>query len=185
MFTLPVQKLLIKSGIAFKKVGSSCDRGSSLIELIMVLTVGGILTAIIVPGISFATRSLPDSTNRLASSFSMARAKAMSLTSAYRVRPTGANSFTIERSSNCSNTKPTDWQADGAFSTSDRQLDPDINMVAALEDNQSRSPSNGWSLCFDSRGLANKNLELTLQNTKDPKTKRIEVFTGGSVRIYD
>jgi prepilin-type N-terminal cleavage/methylation domain-containing protein len=166
------------------------DRGFSLAELVMVLALVGVLATLTLPSISFARRSLPDSTNRLASSFKMARAKAMSQTAAYRLRPTGVSatgqhSFTIEQAKKCSEPNPNNWRADGAFAVSDRQLDPDIIFSAALEGNQTRNATSGWSVCFNAQGLANKSLLLTLRNTKDLKFKEIEVFSGGNVHIYD
>lgn len=161
------------------------QRGFSVVELLITVAFVGILSAIALPRISFATRPLSDSSNRLTSSFKMVRAKAMSQTSAYRVRPTSASSIKIERANACDAPNASDWQADGTFTISDSRMEQDIAFVNATENDQARSPSSGWSICFNGRGMANKNLVLTLQNQKDSKQKRIEVFRGGTVQTYD
>lgn len=180
---MPLLKKTKKNNLSFYPTDT--QSGFSVLELMVTLGFVGILSAIAIPRISFATRPLGDSTNRLSSTFKMVRAKAMSQTAAFRVRPTSASSFRIERARTCNTTNPTDWQADGTFSVNDSRLDQNINFINATENGLTRSPSNGWSVCFSGRGMANTNLILTLQNQTDSKQKRIEVFPGGAVQTYD
>jgi len=46
---------------------------------------------------------------------------------------------------------------------------------------QRQPDTDGWSICFDSRGLASANMTLTLEHPRDG-SRRIEVLRGGTLR---
>jgi type IV fimbrial biogenesis protein FimT len=157
-------------------------RGFSLAETLVALAIAGVLATIMLPTFNLATNPLTDSSNRFSSIFSLARAKAMSKTSAYRIRPTSTTQFIVEFSNICT-ADPSTWKPDGSFVSDELKFDSDVQLSAATENNASRAPGSGWSLCFNSRGIADKNLVVTLQNTKNSKQRPIEVFPGGSVQV--
>jgi hypothetical protein len=152
------------------------------------------MTALIAPNISFGISPLKDSTNRVASIFKLMRVRAMSQTSALRIRQTSATQLIVERARNCAD--PT-WEREPSFTDEDLNLNEASNVKGmAQHDNiqifsvivdgttyTSLTSSN--SPCFNSRGLTNRTVRLTLKNTRTNQTKDIEVFRGGGVKVYD
>lgn len=76
----------------------------------------------------------------------------------------------------------TTWTRAPGFADEDLRFDTRVRLSAATV-NSTAAPATNWSLCYDSRGLANRNLRITLQDTDTSETARIEVFPGGTVQI--
>jgi len=176
------------------------NTGFTLVELLVIIALIGIMAAFSAPHITFGVNPLKDTTNRLASTFKLMRIKAMSQTSAYRIKQDTATTIKIERAKLCSDS--TGWIVDNSFDSEDLTLTEAkdiqglakgavIEIVTATVNSTNITPliesagSPGWSLCFNSRGLANKTLMLTIKEQKTTKTKRIEIFQGGGVQIYE
>ncbi|KJH72233.1 pilus assembly FimT family protein [Aliterella atlantica] len=176
------------------------NEGFTLIELLVIISLIGIMAAFSAPYINFGVNPLKDTTNRVASTFKLMRVKAMSQTSAYRIKQATSTTLKIERNKLCSDS--TGWTVDGSFDSEDLTLteakdfkgaakNTVIEIIAATENSSNITPlieatgSPGWSLCFNSRGLANKTLKLTIKDLKTAKTKDIEIFQGGGVQIYE
>ncbi|MGB7416692.1 MAG: type II secretion system protein [Thermosynechococcaceae cyanobacterium] len=152
------------------------DQGFSLIEIIAVTTIVGVLAAMSAPSIQFGSQPLTDTNSRITANLKLIRAKAMAQTSAYRIRPISANQLVIERAQNCSATA--DWSRDPGFADEDLTLDNDVEILTVTE-NSLTALTTAWSLCYDSRGMADKNLTLTLSDGDDQNV--IEVFPGGTI----
>lgn len=152
------------------------DKGFSLIEIITVTTIVGVLAAIAAPSIQFGAQPLTDTNSLITANLKLMRAKAMAQTSAYRIRPVSVNQLLIERAQNCSATA--DWSRDPGFADEDLTLDDDVEILTVTENNLT-IPTNNWSLCYNSRGMADKNLTLTLSDGDDQNI--IEVFPGGTL----
>lgn len=172
-------------------------RGFTLIEILVVVMLMGVMAALVAPNIRFGINPLKDTTNRVAGIFKLARVKAMSQTSAYRVRQDSVNQLKVERAKSCFDTSG--WTKDISFSTEDLSLNEaeDIQGLAKSEVIQiiSATATNlagitatlgtTWSVCYDSRGVANSNVKLTIKNITKNQQQQIEVFSGGAIQVYD
>jgi prepilin-type N-terminal cleavage/methylation domain-containing protein len=160
-------------------------QGFTLAEVLVTVLVLGILTAIAAPTIKFGTNPLKDTTHRIASNIKLLRSKAMAQTAAYRIRSflsaDGKVALTIERSDLCSDI--TGWTADASFAAEDLQLNREVQ-VHQVKVNDLGAAIDNWSICYTSRGLADKKLELTFENNSSPVGfQSITVLRGGSVDV--
>lgn len=160
------------------------NAGLSIIEIIVVLALTALLAAIAAPAVTFGSDPLRDSTRRITASFKLARAKAMASTSAVRIRPLSNNEFIMERASRCSDTTWTSIsdrvQKDGQLVVEDLSIDTPAQLTDAKENG---TTTTNWSLCFNSRGVADKNLQLTITNTNNSRQQTMEVFSGGAIDL--
>jgi prepilin-type N-terminal cleavage/methylation domain-containing protein len=193
----------------FCRLGSS--QGFTLIEVLVAIVVVGVLAAISAPSIlHLGNNPLRDGTNKLASQIRMARTRAITETTAYRIRWDMLNpsdpqnvqtQFIVERPSDTAIVKTcsapnSDWVRDPRFATEDvttskkielYQLRVNGSFPSTVLDPTPATPQDTWTLCIDSRGLADKNIQWTfrLQQGGSGPTQRLEVFPGGIVQVYD
>jgi prepilin-type N-terminal cleavage/methylation domain-containing protein len=182
-------------------------QGFTLIEALVTISVVGILGAIAAPNIlAVGNNPLPDTTSRIAGQFRSARAKAISQTSMFRVRPAGGtiatcalaaggcftNQLIVEHSTsvNTSCNAATGWTQDNYFTPEDLTFGTGISFSRAQINpvvGNAGEPAvlTNWQLCFDNRGIADKNLVLTLRQSSNSLIKRIEIFPGGTVQIHE
>lgn len=158
----------------------AAHKGVTLVELLAVVTITGVLAAIAVPSISFGTEPLQDTTTRIASNFKTMRIKAMSQTSAYRVRriPGATEPVVIERASQCSQADA-DWSRDPSYVFEDLEFDDGVD-IQAVTLNGADVLGTDWRICFNNRGQADQTLNLTLQDEEGVQ-EQIQVFRGGIV----
>lgn len=187
-------------------------KGATLAEALVTIVILGVLGSIAAPNIlATGSNPLPDTTNQIAGQFRSARAKAISQTSLYRIRPTNTsrnatiatcadptpipptdgcvnNQLIVERSTAITTTScdaATGWVQDNYFTPEDVTLGKGISIskveITAVEP----TVRTNWQLCFDSRGVADKNLVLTLRQSSDSRTRQIEIFPGGTVQIRE
>ncbi len=160
--------------------------GYTLVEILAILILIGILVAIVSPQVLLVNKSLPSATTQLISTFKFARAKAITTTSYYRIKPDPgaaipANQLLVEyNTTSC--TATTGWTTDYSFSTSDLTFPIKVQMVQPTTINGiAQATATSWSLCYKPRGLADNDVQLTLQDLKSNKTQTVEVFLGGGV----
>lgn len=160
------------------------NSGLSLIEVLVVVALTALLAAIAAPAITFGADPLRDSSKRIAASFKLARARAMASTSAVRIRPLSNNEFIMEQAANCADTTWTSIsdrvQKDGQLVNEDLSIDSPAQLTNARENGTTTA---NWSICFNSRGVADKNLQLTLTDTDTSLQRTMEVFPGGAVDL--
>jgi prepilin-type N-terminal cleavage/methylation domain-containing protein len=167
------------------------QKGFTLAETLVTIVVLGILTAIAAPSIQFGNNPLKDASANIAGNLRLLRAKAVSQTAAYRIRPVATTtglSLAMEYADSCSSTV---WKPDPGFAPEDTALDTSasplgkrtgVSIAQVLIDNAAPTPVDNWSLCYNSRGLTNQTLDLTLKNDKNAQRK-ITVYRGGAVDV--
>ena len=152
--------------------------GVTMPELIAVIAITGVLAAIAAPSVSFGRQPLQDSTERVSSVLKLARSKAIAETSAYRVSATSSTEIEVMRSTGCNSVT---WDAAPVFTSEQMTLDDGVMFSAASQGNV--VPADSWSICFNSRGLTDSTLQLTVSKAAQPDSEVIQVFRGGSVNI--
>jgi prepilin-type N-terminal cleavage/methylation domain-containing protein len=176
--------------------------GFTLIETLVAIVLVGVLGAIAAPNImAMGSKPLPDSTNRLVGQIRLARAKAISQTSAYRLRPEVINvsdpdlnnrqtRWVIQRANSCNSTT---WTTDASFTeedvTSSRRIElaqSILNGVVIEDTDPDRIAK--MTFCINSRGTIheNKNLRFTLRYREGSAgpAQTLEIFPGGAVQVY-
>jgi prepilin-type N-terminal cleavage/methylation domain-containing protein len=172
------------------------QQGFTLAETLVTIVILGVLTAIAAPNIvGLGSNPLKDTTNNLVGNLKLARAKAMSQTSAFRLRPvvnTKGVSLMIEHAALCSDAAA-NWKPDPGFAQEDTQLDdPNVTPLGRPQGVQIQQftingvPQVGysWNICYNSRGLTAQaeSLALTLKNPKGDQ-RQILIFPGGGVDV--
>lgn len=160
----------------------SGERGVTLTEVVVVVLLVGIMAAIAPPLINFGNKPLTDTVNRIAGQFKLSRARAMAQTSAYRIRPIAGDRIEIEKSNSC---QASTWVRDSNFTDEDLTLAPDIQIAQVTVNGTSVTPVTNWSLCYDSRGVTNTDLQVTFKNNRTDENLQIQVFAGGAVQVYE
>ncbi len=165
---------------------SKDSKGFTLPEVLIILAVTGILGAIAAPSVLWANNPLQNATNIVSGNFKLARAKAMAATSAYRVRAASSTQLAGEFARNCAAAEA-DWVTDPGFDLNfqDEELDleaVELSLPTTVDGVAQGSPS-GWSICYNSRGIANSNVVVTLKNKENNQIRTVEVFLGGPVEI--
>jgi len=140
------------------------SRGSSLVELLVVLAI----TASAVGAASLYLRPVEAPVQVAAAELEgflrEARARALATTSACRVQPLGPRALRGECAASCGSTS---WTGDP-----NRRLE--FPRGVAMTDT-------GWTVCFNSRGLASANLTVTLVHPEF-RSRQVEVLLGGAAR---
>ena len=154
--------------------------GLSLPELISVIAIIGVVCTVTAPGMKTGKNALNDSSNRLSSIMKLARTQAMAQTSAYRISPQSDTHVLVERGATCGSAN---WEAVSTFNDDSVTLDEGISFAAASQNGVNANPTNGWNVCFDSRGMSNKTLEVSLMDSSNNQTRTLKVFRGGGVDL--
>lgn len=142
------------------------NRAFTLIEALVVLGITGIILAIGAINLRGLNNPLQNGASQLEGFFKQARSKAMATTSAYRIRAESASRLVAEYAANC----------DAAAWTADPRLT--LEFAEGVKVSGTNYP---WPVCFTSRGLADKNLVVTLSDASN-RTRQVEVMLGGGVR---
>lgn len=164
--------------------------GMSLIEILVVVALTALLAAFAAPAITFGTNPLKDSSNRIAASFKWARAQAMASTSAVRIRPISNTQFVMERARRCTEANAANWtiisdrvEKNGQMVYEDLSFDTPAQLTLPITEDGTAVTPTTWDICFNSRGLADKTVVLTMQDTDTNQQRTMTVFLGGTVDL--
>ncbi|MDD2941414.1 MAG: prepilin-type N-terminal cleavage/methylation domain-containing protein [bacterium] len=144
--------------------GRKTESGFTMVELAVVLGLGAILMGAGVSNLHSLSNTLENSASQVASHFKLVRAKAVSNTSAYIVRPASAFRIEVLEADNCSDAAP----------VKDEAMTLNLPNGAVITDT-------AWEVCFNSRGLPDRSLAISLLDN-DLQTRDVEIFLGGAIR---
>ena len=142
----------------------SNQRGVSLIELVVVSLILSLFLASAYSNIDVLNRRAHNASQLVSGYFRQVRATAVSHTLAYQITPASATTLSAGFAATCSA---------GSFTTDSRQ---NLPLPAGVQ-----LTDTSWSLCFSSRGFAQSNVTVGIQDI-DGNTESIEVFLGGGIR---
>lgn len=174
------------------------DAGFNLIQMIVTLAVIGVLSAIVAPSISFGANALADTGTRIKSQIKLSRTKALSTTTAHRLKPISNNQIEIQKhlpqsGSSLSTCQDDATEADGAgnplwktiagYSNEDFTFEEGIQLTRVSVNGTAVADVSDWQLCFSSRGISNKTIELEFTQINSGEKITLEAFMGGSIVI--
>lgn len=198
----------VLSPIACGQLPNHNERGFTLIEMIVVLSIVGILGGIAAPSLLSLNKPLREGSSQFQSQLSSIRTKAISSNKAYRIRPRFgsfaeytngiANRFVVEYAENCSVAEndpavpvtPPRWQSASQFDL-DLSTQVGINnntITIATPDEPSVviDPTLNWSICFDNRGIISgtpKN--VALRDFQSNNRAKVAAFITTRVGVTD
>ncbi len=143
----------------------SADAGFTIFELLVTLGLFIILSGIAVSNLKDLDDPLQDGAAQVLSFVKKVRAHAISTTQAYFVSASSTTQIVTQYGTNCNDVAPVD----------DPLLVLDLPSTVGMTDIV-------WSFCFNSRGLADSNIVIPLEDS-DGYAKTIEVLLGGAARI--
>jgi Tfp pilus assembly protein FimT len=144
--------------------GLKSQSGVSLLETFVVLVMLSLLSSIALNNLKSLYDPLQSASALTTSFFKEARAKAISQTLAFHVKPSGNKKLVTDFATNCTSTTR----------TNDPSLTLNLPTGVTLS-------STSWDICFTSRGLSTSN--TTIQINEGSISKQIEVMLGGGVRV--
>ncbi|PSB05168.1 pilus assembly FimT family protein [Merismopedia glauca] len=154
------------------------SQGFTLTELLAVVAIMGILAALAMPSVLWANKAGENATRQIAGNFKLARAKAMSKTSAYRVKGISENLVKVEYAKTCE-ADVADWNIDSDF---DVQLPKNTTILLPITVNgQAVNNFANWQVCYDSKGISQQNTILSIKDSQTETTTTVEVLLGGAV----
>lgn len=156
--------------------------GFTLVEVLVVLIIIGTMAAFAMPSVLWANKPLENASKQVAGNFKVARAKAVAKTSAYRITAVSATQFLVESATRCDKEPSQEtWEVDSTFDT---KLPQDTELIPkTLVDGTEKSDFQNWNVCFNSRGAANKALQITLKDNSTKTQQKIQVLKGGMVTV--
>lgn len=146
-----------------RHAASHSARGVTLPELLVVLAILALTLVASVAAFGSLLAPVRRGAELVESLLLQARARAMVTTSAQRVHPADAGTLVVEHAASCASET---W-------TPEPELGVDLPRGVRLAEID-------WSVCFDSRGIASDNIELTV--TDGERRSHLEILAGGAVR---
>jgi len=139
------------------------NKGFTILELLVVIGLVGIMTLIAAVNLRPLENPVYSATHNLAAFMKQARARAVSTTSAYEVRPIS------------------DRQVAAFFGPNCASIDEADNTMTLALPSRVSLPSTEWVVCFSARGLSNSN--VTIEVSDGQISRSVEVLLGGVARI--
>ncbi len=131
--------------------------------MLVVISLIGTMSAIGISNITALNNPLQNGTNELTGFLKQARARAISTTSAYTVRPLNETQIITEVGNSCDDPAP--------------ELDATLTYTFP---HQVHIPDTSWEICFTSRGLATSSPTIYVYGPNN-KVQSISIYLGGAV----
>lgn len=144
--------------------------GFTIIELLIVLAVAGLVVGIAAPRFRALTNELESAARETGGFFQLARSKAMTTTSAYRVIVDSDTRLRAESARGCGADED-EWEEDTSVRLNLRERTSLENVAA-----------DSTLICFNSRGVGDANPTVRVRQ-RDGDAWDVEVFVGGSVEV--
>jgi len=145
---------------------SGKSAGATLPELLVVVAIVGLVAGAATLYLKPMEAPVHSASMMVEGLVKQARAKSMSTTSSYRLRPFTKTQLVVEYAANCSEEA---W-------TLDPRMDLDLPTGVTMS-------ATDWSVCFNSRGTASENVVLVLEHP-DHASQELEILMGGAVRWH-
>lgn len=139
--------------------------GLTLVELLVALSILGIGLAVSTIYLKSTDNPLKTGSVLLEGALREARLMAIAETAAYRVVPQGTRAVRMEHAADC---------ASGTWSAA---ATPSVTLPDGVT-----IQSEGWTVCFNSRGISSDNVVITLTHGGFG-TRQVEVLLGGTTRV--
>jgi len=146
-----------------KTYSNRSNQGFTILELLVVIGLVGIMTLIAAVNLRPLENPVYTATHNLAAFMKQARARAVSTTSAYEVRPTSNRQIAAFFGPNCAS-------IDDPDNTMTLEFSPRVSM-----------PDTDWAVCFTARGLSTNNVNIEVSDGQSFRS--VEVLLGGVARI--
>jgi len=141
--------------------------GVTLVELLIAMAVLGLCLTMSTLYLKSTDNPLQTGSVLLEGSMREARLLAIAETAAYRVTPQDTHTVRMERAATC-----------GAATWTDAPT-PAVAMPDGVT-----IVTEGWTVCFNSRGISSDNVVIELSHA-DYGARKVEVLLGGTTRVID
>lgn len=140
------------------------DLGVTLLEALIVMSLIGISSGIAVSNLRKLNTASQNAAANVTSYVKQVRARAISSTLAYKIRPSTSTKLISETAANCN---AVTWTADNRNSL---KLPTGTSVVDTT-----------WDICFNSRGFPDGNLDIKVRETNGT-LRKVEIMLGGATR---
>jgi len=145
----------------------SRQSGVTFVELLVALSILGIALAVSSIYLKSTDNPLKTGSVLLEGAMREARLMAIAETAAYRVVPQGTRAVRMQHAATCGDTTWSDATT------------PSVTMPDGVT-----VDSEGWAVCFNSRGISSDNVVVTLSHG-GYGTRQVEVLLGGTTRVLE
>jgi prepilin-type N-terminal cleavage/methylation domain-containing protein len=141
--------------------------GITLVELLVAMAILGLCLTASTIYLKSTDNPLKTGSILLEASMREARLMAIAETAAYRLAPQGTRTVRMERAASCGDTTWTDAPT------------PSVPMPDGVT-----IVTEGWTVCFNSRGISSDNVVIELSHA-EYGARKVEVLLGGTTRVLD
>lgn len=152
------------------RTGRAAPAGFTLVEVLIVISIMGILFMIAAPSFRGLSNDLENASAETAGFLRQARTKAITTTSAYRVIFESTTHLRVEHARRCDDTT---WTADAGVQ---------LYLREGAQLDGTGLTAGDVLMCYNSRGIADASPMLVVRDQQGFEYK-IETFLGGAVRV--